>query len=128
MKEYVFDPIINTPLSFPLFTSEFFAFASVGIVLGGGIDALFIRFRKYWERKNQEKGNVVRIHPTVLLISISLLQLLVSSAILYIIFRTTSRTRFSLHWQKTVQGMAFPSFFFGIQSNLFTTFQGLYMK
>jgi len=97
------------PLSTYTITIESIVFGLSGLMVGLLIDKIFIKLsKKYKEYK----------------VSLSILQIALSGLILALMYIYIS-SFFTNHFQRTLSGMAFPSFFYGIQSNIYSTWQEL---
>jgi hypothetical protein len=108
----VFDAQVNNPSSFYVMYMEFLGFSIVGLSLGLAIDLCFSWcIRRLKERK--WFTNIVRI-------VLVFLQITASIIVLSALSHFTSHLKWEEHWQATTPGMAFSSFFFGIQFNIFT--------
>lgn len=105
----MFDGRVDNPKHIPSFVGESFIFAVTGLVLGGIVDTQF--------------KNLKERFPTfeVLIAAVQILFLVWVIAV----FHTYAKHEFSLHFQATLPGMAFPAMYFGVQSNIFNTAQKL---
>lgn len=84
-------------------------FGLSGLIIGLFIDNIFIKLsKKYKEHK----------------IILSILQIALSGLVLGLMYVYIS-PYFTDHFQGSLSGMAFPSFFYGIQSNIYSTWQEL---
>jgi hypothetical protein len=92
--------------------TETIVFGISGITLGIIVDKLFTTLSKKY--KNYA-------------IPISILQIAFSGALLGFIYVYVS-SYFTNHFQRTLSGLAFPTFFYGIQSNIFLAWHHLHWK
>ena len=90
-------------------TLESIIFGIAGIFIGTLIDKLFIRLSK----KNR--------HHRLLF---SVLQIALSGLVLALMYVFISPF-FTDHFQRTLSGLAFPALFYGVQSNLYSTWQDI---
>ena len=100
------------PKSIFVITIETILFGISGITLGSIVDKLFTTLSKIY--KNYA-------------LPISILQIAFSGVILGILYVHVS-SYFTNHFQRTLSGLAFPTFFYGIQSNIFLTWHKLHWK
>lgn len=96
------------PRSVLTITLESVIFGIAGILIGTLIDKLFIRLSKKTHK-----------HYRVL---VSVLQIAVSGLVLGLMYLYVSAF-FTDHFQRTLSGLAFPALFYGVQSNLYSTWQ-----
>lgn len=104
-----FDGIVDDPKSVPTLAFETLVMGSMGIILGTIIDKQFTALSK----KNSKYATLI-----------TFLQILFSGfllAVIYIYFPS----EITAHFQTTLPGMAFPAMFYGVQSNIFNTWQAL---
>jgi uncharacterized phage infection (PIP) family protein YhgE len=95
-----------------IITYQSIVFGLCGLVLGIIVDKLFTTLSKKY--KNYA-------------IQISILQIAFSGALLGTIYVHIS-SYFTDHFQRTLSGLAFPTFFYGIQSNIFLAWHHLHWK
>ena len=97
------------PLNTYTIVIESIIFGLSGLIVGLFIDKTFIKLSKnYKEHK----------------IILSILQIALSGLVLGLMYVYIS-PYFTNHFQRTLSGLAFPSFFYGIQSNIYSTWQEL---
>lgn len=106
----IFDGIVDDPKHLPTFVAESFIFAVSGLLLGVIVDK---QFKKIKERFPKYK------------VIIAIIQILLLVSIIAAFYKF-AKHEFALHFQQTLPGMAFPAMYFGVQSNLFETAQGLF--
>ena len=90
-------------------TLESTVFGLAGLALGTIIDKIFIGIAKKHKR-----------HSLVL----SVLQIVLSGLVLGLMYVYLS-SFFTDHFQRTLSGLAFPALFYGVQSNIYTTWQDI---
>jgi hypothetical protein len=114
MENIPFTTNVNTdpkdPQSVFVITTETIVFGVSGIILGIIVDKLFTMLSKKY--KNY-------------IIPISILQIAFSGAVLGILYIYVS-SYFTNHFQGTLSGLAFPAFFYGMQSNIFLAWRQLH--
>lgn len=120
-SDYVMDNIVNNPTKLNIFIWELVVFAFVGLFFGSLIDYMFINISRSLDKTTN------RQFTKPIYITIAALQIVFSGLVMFCIWKVTQKKKFALHWQTTIQGLAFPSFFFGIQSNIYSSFQSLYV-
>jgi len=96
------------PRSVLTITLETVIFGITGILIGTLIDKLFIHLSK-----NKHKYHKVLF---------SVLQIALSGLVLGFMYLYVSPF-FTDHFQRTLSGLAFPALFYGVQSNLYSTWQ-----
>jgi hypothetical protein len=96
------------PKSLWAITIESLVFGLVGIIMGTIINNEFIKLSN-----DQSKG--VRY-------LLCILQILFSGFIIAVMYMYVS-SYFTDHFQRTLSGLAFPSLFYGVQSNIYTVWQ-----
>ena len=109
-----FDDTVDNPNNIVTFIVESLTFSVIGIIGGSLIDALFVKLSKKYRTKSYK----------LLLV---LGQIFLSIIMMYILWKITKNTKFAEYWQNTIPGLAFPAFYFGIQSNIYSTIQSLYL-
>jgi ABC-type Fe3+ transport system permease subunit len=97
------------PPSVFIITLESIIFGIAGVFIGMVIDKLFIRLSK----KHKD-------HRLLL----SVLQIALSGLVLGIMYVYASPF-FTDHFQRTLSGLAFPALFYGVQSNIYSTWQDI---
>jgi len=102
--------ISRDPQSIFVITIETIIFGVSGIILGIIVDKLFIMLSKKY--KNYK-------------IPISILQIVVSGLVLGIMYIYVF-SYFTNHFQRTLSEIVFPALFYGVQSNIFSTWRELY--
>lgn len=100
------------PKNILVISIETIVFGISGLILGTIVDKLFTTISKKY--KNNE-------------ILISIMQLSFSGALLGFLYVHVS-SFFTNHFQRTLSGLAFPAFFYGIQSNIFLSWHHIYWK
>jgi hypothetical protein len=109
-----FDETVNDPENLGIFIQESLAFALAGLIAGSMIDASFIQLAKLHKHKAYK-------------VFIAFAQVVAGIIGLYILWRASKSIKFGDYWQNTIPGLAFPAFYFGIQSNIYTTLQSFYI-
>jgi uncharacterized membrane-anchored protein len=104
-----FDGIIDDPKSIPVILTEGVTFGAAGLLIGTFVDKRFTA----WSKK----------YPNMKAL-LAFLQLVVLYIIVSLVY-TMTNTEFTAHFQTTLGGLAFPAFYFGVQSNIFNTAQEL---
>jgi uncharacterized protein YacL len=104
------DPV--DPKNILVISIEAIFFGISGLILGTIVNKLFTAISKKY--KNNE-------------ILISILQIAFSGALLGFLYIHVS-SFFTNHFQRTLSGLAFPAFFYGIQSNIFLAWHHAYWK
>jgi len=102
-----FDGKIDNPRNVPTFVVESLTLGLAGLFLGTLIDRASIALAKKYPKHK---------------VAISVLQIVVSAAILAIAYDVFP-AEFTAHFQSTLPGLAFPAFYYGVQSNIYTTWQ-----
>jgi ABC-type Fe3+ transport system permease subunit len=97
------------PLNVLTITLESIVFGVAGIALGTIIDKICIRLAK----KHKQH-----------LLLISVLQITLSGLVLGVMYVYLS-SFFTDHFQRTLSGLAFPALFYGVQSNIYLTWQDI---
>lgn len=102
--------------SFTTFFTEFVAHGSVGLIVGAFVDRTFALVTRLSKRHltDREDGLVLR----GLALALAIAQLLTSILLLFVLMLALPSHVYK-RWQSTVPGLAFPSLFFGIQTQLF---------
>ena len=115
MKLEPFTPFVtkvHDTRSIPTFVAESVVFGVAGLVLGVTIDRICIDLNnKYPNHK----------------LSISIFQIIISAGIISFGYLYLPK-RYTSHFQRTLPGLAFPALFYGVQSNIYSTWQGLGVK
>jgi len=109
MTFHPFDGIVDDPRSITTLTFETLVIGSVGIILGTIVDKQFTALSK-----NNPKYATL----------ITFLQILFSGFLVAVLYMY-SPPEFTAHFQRTLPGMAFPAMFYGVQSNIFNSWQAL---
>lgn len=109
MTFHPFDGIIDDPKSITTLTFETLVLGSMGIILGTIVDKQFAALSK----KHAKYATLITF--------LQFLFLGFLIAVLYIYLPS----EFTAHFQRTLPGMAFPAMFYGVQSNIFNSWQAL---
>jgi membrane associated rhomboid family serine protease len=104
-----FDGIVDDPKSLPVIITEGTVFGVTGLLLGTFIDKRFVALSKKYPNLK------------IPLVVLQLIILYILVAGMYIF----TNSEFSKHFQVSLGGIAFPAFYFGVQSNIFNTAQEL---
>lgn len=105
--------------SFKIFFPEFLAHAAVGLLLGAFVDRVFAVFtRLSKENLSKENDDSSSLVFRGLALALGIAQLLTSVLVLFALVHALPPHVYK-RWQSTVPGLAFPSLFFGIQTQLF---------
>jgi len=103
---------VHDTRSIPTFVVESVVFAVAGLVLGVAIDRMCIDLNtKYPNYK----------------LSISIFQIVISAIVIAFGYLYLPK-QYTSHFQRTLPGLAFPALFYGVQSNIYSTWQGLGVK
>ena len=102
-----FDGKVDDPRNIPTFVIESLTFGLSGLFLGSLIDRVCIALAKKYPTHK---------------ITITVLQIMISAAIIAIAYDMFPE-EFTGHFQHTLPGLAFPAFYYGVQSNIFVTWQ-----
>ena len=102
-----FDGKVDDPRNVPTFVIESLTFGLAGLLLGSLIDRASIALAKKYPKHK---------------VAITVLKIVVSSGILAIAYDIFPK-EFTGHFQRTLPGLAFPAFYYGVQSNIFVTWQ-----
>jgi ABC-type Fe3+ transport system permease subunit len=103
---------VHDTRSIPTFVVESVVFAVAGLVLGVAIDRMCIYLNtKYPNYK----------------LSISIFQIVISAIVIAFGYLYLPK-QYTSHFQRTLPGLAFPALFYGVQSNIYSTWQGLGVK
>jgi hypothetical protein len=111
---HAFDDVIDNPINLTTFIIEGIIFSLVGIAGGTIIDSIFVKLSRQLKSKHHKLALVFA-------------QIVFSVGLMYLIFVLTKEIKFAEYWQTTIPGLAFPAFYFGIQSNIYTTLQSYYL-
>lgn len=103
-----FNGAVNDPKSIPILVFETMVIGLIAISLGAIIDKIF--------KVTNEKVKKFKM-------LFSILQFAVSAFVIALIY-IYGPTEFSLHFQTSLPGMAFPALFYGVQSTLYAPWQG----
>ena len=104
-----FDGIVDDPKSAPVIITEGIVFGASGLLIGTFVDKRFTALSKKFPNMKP---------------FIALLQLLVLYIMVSLVY-TMTNTEYTAHFQTTLGGLAFPAFYFGVQSDIFNTAQEL---
>jgi len=110
MDFHPFDGIVDDPRSIMTLTTETLVIGSIGIILGTIVDKQFTALSKKHTR-----------YATL----ITFLQILFSGFLVAVLYMYSPTAEFIAHFQRTLPGMAFPAMFYGVQSNIFNSWQAL---
>jgi len=103
---------VHDTRSIPTFVAESLVFGVTGLVLGVAIDRICIDLNtKYPNYK----------------LPISIFQIVISAIVIALGYLYLPN-QYTSHFQRTLPGLAFPALFYGVQSNIFDTWQGLGVK
>lgn len=120
--EVIFDKIVNDPEKFDIFAVELIAFCIAGIIFGALVDFPFVKLTNYVKTKYENDAVTLK----VIRFGILLLHFISIIIVLYAMMKLTIQSSLYRHWQNTIPGLGFPAFFFGIQTNIFSTVTSLY--
>jgi hypothetical protein len=100
---------VHDTKSVPTFVVESLVFGVAGLVLGSAVDRMCISLNdKYPNHK----------------IPISIFQIIISAVIISVGYLYLPK-QYTSHFQRTLPGLAFPAFYYGVQSNIYSTWQGI---
>jgi hypothetical protein len=100
---------VHDTKSIPTFIVESLVFGIVGLALGTTIDRVCIDLSdKYPNYK----------------IAISMFQIIISAIIISVGYLYLPK-QYTSHFQRTLPGLAFPAFYYGVQSNIYSTWQNI---
>ena len=109
MDFHPFDGKIDDPTSVSTLTFETLCLGLMGIALGTFIDKQFTALSKKYPK-----------HPVL----VTLFQIIFSGMLVAILY-VYLPAEVTGHFQTTLPGMAFPAMYYGVQSNIFNTWQAL---
>lgn len=102
-----FNGVVNDPRSISVLVTESMIIGLLAIILGSIIDKIFKNISKKVKRFK---------------ILISILQIMVSTIVTALIYMY-GPAEFSRHFQRTLPGMLFPALLYGVQSNIYSSWQ-----
>jgi len=109
MNPRPFDGIVDNPKSISILVFESLVIGIIAISLGTIIDKVF--------KKISEKTKRFKL-------LVSIFQVIISAFITALIY-IYGPTEFAMHFQTSLPGMLFPALFYGVQSNIYASWQQL---